>query len=168
MKKVSLLLSLSFVIALLFGACNLNPGQANTPAPTETPAAAPTVASTPIVTATIATTTTGAVTDTTGVTTTTSTPVSTGVVTATQVATMPMQTTTPTATAMITVAPGSADVFRTISTIQGLETLNSALIATNLVRELDVTTRTFTIFAPNNEAFAALPTALRESAMADP
>src|SRR5207237_6214000 len=75
---------------------------------------------------------------------------------------------TPTATAMITVAPGSVDVFRTISTIKGLETLNSALIATNLVNELDVTTRTLTIFAPNNEAFAALPTALRESAMANP
>jgi len=69
---------------------------------------------------------------------------------------------------MITLTPGSADVLRTISTIKGLETLNNALIATDLVNELDVTTRTLTIFAPTNEAFAAMPAALRDNLLADP
>lgn len=77
-------------------------------------------------------------------------------------------TLSPTATSVITVPPGTANVFRTISTIKGLETLNSAFITTNLVNELDVTTRTLTIFAPSNQAFLALPAGQRQAILGNP
>ncbi len=184
MKKVSLFLSSLLAVALIASGCILNNGQAGALAPNQTPLAATTVSSTPTLTETTGTTATTGITATTATTATmasTITATSTmpmtgttsvtgtmGTVTVTQAVSTPLETTTPTATSMITVAPGTADVFRTISTIKGLETLNSALIATNIVSELDVTTRTFTIFAPTNQAFAAMPAALRERAMANP
>lgn len=173
MKKFLHLVTNTLIVALFLSSCSLNnPQLAVTATPTRTPeASAPTV--TP---ATSAITNTTGVTGTAGITSTPSTTTTTVVTgsavltsTAVPTATPPVTTaSTPTATAVITVAPGTADVFRTISTIPGLETINSALIATALVNELDVTTRTFTIFAPTNQAFLALSARQRENIMTNP
>ncbi|MFN8489393.1 MAG: fasciclin domain-containing protein [Caldilineaceae bacterium] len=194
MKKVLRPIALSLTLTLLFTACTLNlPNQNPTPTPTRTPSAP--AATTPVtnttgVTGTAGTTATTGVTSAaaaTGASVLVPTPVVTGtavapttpVVTSTTSATgtnnltttggaTPTATGILTATSVITAPPGTANVFRTISTIKGLETLNSAFITTNLVNELDVTTRTLTIFAPTNQAFLALPANQRQAILGNP
>jgi transforming growth factor-beta-induced protein len=50
---------------------------------------------------------------------------------------------------------------------EGFETLVAALTAANLVDTLADTSATFTVFAPTDEAFAAIPSATLEAILAD-
>jgi len=161
---------LMLATALFVAACNINVATPEA-TPTTAPAQSATITTTTEITDAISFTATATVTPpepisvTVVVTPTASAPI-TPTIAATQTASV-----TPTVnvvpTGAITV-PAGAGIFDAIAGVDTLDTFNSALVATGLIAELDVPTRTLTIFAPTNQAFAALPLDLMESLMADP
>lgn len=170
MRKTPTILLL-LAAALFVAACNIN---------VATPEATPTAAAVESATITTTNEITDAISFTTTATVTPPEPISVTVlvtptavvpITPTVAAVTQTTSTAPTTnvapTSVITV-PAGAGIFDAIAGIDTLDTFNSALVATGLIAELDVPTRTLTIFAPTNQAFAALPATLMESLMADP
>lgn len=162
---------LMLATALFVAACNINVATPEA-TPTTAPAQAATITTTTEITDAISFTATATVTPpepisvTVLVTPTASAPITPTVAAITQTASVtPAVNVVP--TGAITV-PAGAGIFDAIAGVDTLDTFNSALVATGLIAELDVPTRTLTIFAPTNQAFAALPLDLMESLMADP
>ena len=170
MRKTPAILLL-LAVALFVAACNINVA---TPEATPTAAAveSATITTTNEITDAISFTATATVTPPEPISVTVLiTPTAVAPITPTVAAVTQTTSATPTInvtpTGVVTVAPG-AGIFDAIAGIDTLDTFNSALVATGLIAELDVPTRTLTIFAPTNQAFAALPATLMESLMADP
>lgn len=171
MKRYLLLPGFFFALALL-GACMMSPV-----APSETPAAQLPAASTFTTTAPLTTTTvvTAAVNTAEALTPTMAiTPVAT--VTANVTANVPVTvavTATPilTPTAAVTAPPGAATQNNTIAGIVAarpeFSTLNQALTVVQLVEELNGDAP-YTLLAPTDAAFAALPAGAVETLLASP
>ena len=162
--KQYLLMSVFFFAIALFGACAITPV-----APSETPAAAETadatVLATPAITATESVTSTATLTDSAALTQAvvliaTPAPTDTMVVTA---------TTMLTPTAVMTMTEVQTGTLATL--VAGrpeFSTLNAAIAAVNLTDELNADTTFYTIFAPTDEAFAALPAGALDTLLANP
>lgn len=153
------LLPLCFGLFVLLGACVITPlAPTPTPAPQATPQ--PTYTATAALTTTaaitIAVTPTGAVTPTAGLTDTVT-------VTAT-----PLLTSTPAVTAtggVTTAQPGT--IAAILAARPEFSTLTTAIDVVQLIEELNGDTP-YTLFAPTNDAFAALPAGTLDALLASP
>ncbi len=160
-----------FSIALL-GACMVTPlAPGETPAALETPDAVitNTVAATTI-TATASVTSAATLTDSAEVTSTmvltaTPAPTDTLVVTATPVLT---PTAVMTTAVMTTTEVQTGTIAALVAGRPEFSTLNAAIAAVNLADELAADTTFYTVFAPTDNAFAALPAGALDTLLANP
>ena len=165
--RTYLMLPIFFFSIALFGACVVTPvAPGETPAALQTPTTVitNTVAATAI-TATEAVTTAATLTNSADVTptvvlTTTPAPSDTLVVTATPVLTP---------TAVVTAAEvQTGTIAALVAGRPNFSTLNAAIAAVNLADELSADTTLYTVFAPTDEAFAALPEGTLDTLLANP
>lgn len=159
------LLPFCFVLFSLLGACVITPlAPTPTPAPQATPQ--PTFTATGAVTTTAATTATTAL--TIAVTPTSSLTPTTGLTDTVTVAATPVLTTTPavTPTGAVTTAQGGT-IAAILAARPEFSTLNRAVDVVRLVEELNSDTP-YTLFAPTNDAFAALPAGTLDALLASP
>lgn len=183
--KRYLLLPCCVIAMLLLGACGvtpLTPAATPTPQPSLQPTFTPTTAisTTASVTATtvvtIAVTPTGAITPTATLTATNGTGSTTPVTATTPLTVTPSLTptaavTSATTTAPVAVTPAPAGQGGTIAAILAARpdfaTLNAAVAAVQLTATLNSDTP-YTLFAPTEEAFAALPAGTLDALLANP
>jgi len=171
MKRYRLLpLCCGFFLFLV--ACALAPTASNkTPVPART--TEPTFTSTPPITTTTAATTTVMLTATTAVTSGAATTASVGVTTTTALTVTPVLTATAVATtAQSAATPSLQGQGGTIATILAARpqfaTLNRTVAAVALTNELTTGVTAYTLFAPTEDAFAALPAATLDTLFANP